>query len=205
MRDTRMTHYADRTVQITDGVLRAERGPSALALHAPLRLARRRVCLYWGADGAEVAMRARDAVRKEPVSVSPDMSIGDVAVLMNERVVGAVVVLASGSIAGIVTDRDLVVRGLAAGVPPDARVDAVMTADVVTLDANADLREALPIFRSHGFRRLPLVDGTELVGMLTVDDLLIDLVSDLGDVVRPITGEVVFGFAERPMTPDEKR
>jgi CBS domain-containing protein len=154
--------------------------------------------------GAEVLMRARDAVRKELVSVAPDTSIADVAVVMNERVVGAVMVVNVGAVAGIVTDRDLVVRGLAAGVPPDARVDSVMTPDVVVLDADSDVREALPIFRTHGFRRLPLVDRGQLVGMLTVDDLLIDFVSDLADIVRPITGEVVFGFAERTMTPQER-
>jgi hypothetical protein len=44
--------------------------------------------------------------------------------------------------------------------------------------------------------RLPLVSDDRVVGVLAVDDLLIDLISDLGDVVRPITGEVIFGHHE---------
>jgi CBS domain-containing protein len=57
----------------------------------------------------------------------------------------------------------------------------------------------LPIFRTHACRRVPLVDDDRVVGMLTVDDMLIDLINDLADVVRPVTGEVVFGHHEAPL------
>jgi hypothetical protein len=42
-------------------------------------------------------------------------------------------------------------------------------------------------------------DDTHVVGVLTVDDLLIDLINDLGDVVRPVTGEVIFGHHDAPL------
>jgi len=58
---------------------------------------------------------------------------------------------------GIVTDRDLVRRGLARDLPADARIDAVMTAPVVTVDADADLHDAFALFRTHAVRRLALV------------------------------------------------
>ena len=112
---------------------------------------------------------------------------------MDRGNVGALVVLDEGRLVGIVTDRDIVRRGVAQQLPPDARIDAVMTSAVVTLDADADVRAALPIFRTHAYRRLPLVSDGRVVGVLAVDDLLIDLISDLGDVLRPITGEVIFG------------
>ena len=78
-----------------------------------------------------------------------------------------------------------------------------MTTDVVTLDADADLRAVLPIFRTHACRRVPLISDGQVVGMLTADDLLIDLIADLGDIARPITGEVIFGHhdAELPDAP----
>jgi len=78
-----------------------------------------------------------------------------------------------------------------------------MSTEVVTLGATADLREAVRIFTEHPFRRLPLVEGGHMVGMLTVDDLLMDLVSDLANLVRPITGEVIFGHPE-PTLPAER-
>ncbi|MBK5289664.1 MAG: CBS domain-containing protein [Acidimicrobiia bacterium] len=137
-----------------------------------------------------------DAVRKQPVTIDAAESIHTAAQLMDQQAVGAVIVLDGGVPVGIVTDRDLVVRGLAQATPADGRIDSVMTTELVSLDAEADLRDALPIFRSHAIRRLPLIEAGAVVGMLTVDDLLIDLTADLGDLARPITGEVIFGHAE---------
>lgn len=141
-------------------------------------------------------MRAREAIRKQPSTIEADATLQSAADLMNRRAVGALVVEDDGKLVGIVTDRDLVVRGLAHGVASDARVDSVMSTDPVTMDAAADLREALKVFRTHPFRRLPITHDGELIGLLTVDDLLIDLASDLGNLVRPVTAEVIFGHPE---------
>jgi CBS domain-containing protein len=141
-------------------------------------------------------MQARDAMRKAPVTVAPDRAIADVAALMDRAVVGGVVVVDDDRLVGIVTDRDLVVRALARRAPVDARVDSVMSTDVVTLDASADVRDAIRIFSSHAIRRLPLVDGGSMVGMITVDDLVVDAASDLAELVRPLTGQLIFGHPE---------
>jgi len=148
-------------------------------------------------------MKAKDASRKLPVTAPASCSLVEVAKLMDETVVGAVVIVDhDNKPMGIVTDRDLVVRGLARGLPSDSRVDAMMSTGIVTLGATADLREAVRIFSTHAFRRLPLVEEGRMVGMLTVDDLLMDVVSDLANLVRPITGEVIFGHPE-PTLPTE--
>jgi CBS domain-containing protein len=141
-------------------------------------------------------MQARDAMRKAPVTVAPDRTIADVAALMDRAVVGGVVVVDDDRLVGIVTDRDLVVRALARRAPADARVDSVMSTDVITLDASADVRDAIRIFSSHAIRRLPLVDGGRMVGMITVDDLVVDAASDLAELVRPLTGQLIFGHPE---------
>jgi CBS domain-containing protein len=138
-------------------------------------------------------MKAREATRRNVVSIAPEATLKDAAVLMDGANVGALVVLDRGRLVGIVTDRDIVRRGVAQQLPSDARIDAVMTADPITLDAEADLRAALPIFRTRACRRVPVVSRGDVVGVLSADDLLIDLVRDLGDVVRPIIGEVIFG------------
>jgi CBS domain-containing protein len=149
-------------------------------------------------------VRAVEAIRKRMVSVPADATLGHAAEFMERANVGALVVLDGECLAGIVTDRDIVVRGVAHNLPKDVRTDAVMTTEVVTLDADADLRAALPIFRTHACRRLPLISDGRLVGMLTVDDLLIDLIADLGDVARPITGEVIFGHEAPLPDPSDK-
>lgn len=141
-------------------------------------------------------MRAVDAIRKPPATIEADDSIAQAARLMDSLVVGALIVMDGAQPVGMVTDRDIAIRAVARGVPTDARVDSVMSHGVIALPASAELRQALPIFHSHAIRRLPLVEDGRIVGMLTTDDLLIDLVTDLGDIVRPITGQVVFGHPE---------
>ena len=146
-------------------------------------------------------MRAIDAIRKPAATIANNASIAEAAKLMDARVVGALVVTDGDRPVGIVTDRDLVVRALARDVPVDARVDAVMSPGIMALGADDDVRRALPIFRSNAIRRLPVVRDGKIVGMLTADDLLIDLIADLGDVVRPITGQVAFGHPEDSAVP----
>lgn len=141
-------------------------------------------------------MKARDAIRKPPATIAAGATIGDAARLMDKRSVGALVVLDGERPVGIVTDRDLVVRGVARQVPSDARIDMVMTTEPVTLDADADLRQAMSIFYRSPFRRLPLVDDGRMVGLLSVDDLVLDLVNDLDSLVRPVFGQVIFGGPE---------
>ena len=142
-------------------------------------------------------MHAKEAARREPVTVAPDATVTTAAQLMDEAAVGALVVVEpDGRPVGIVTDRDLVVRALAHRCDPDARVDSAMSTDLVTLPADADLRDALAVFEDHAIRRLPLMEGDRMVGMLTMDDLVVDLVSDLGRLTRPILGQVLFGHPE---------
>jgi len=137
-------------------------------------------------------MRVREAVRRVATTVDAGTTLVGAAELMDRGGMGTVLVSDGGRLVGIVTDRDLVVRGLARRLPMDARIDAVMSTDVVTLDADADLEGAIAVFAEHPFRRLPVVDGDQAVGVLTVDDLLVDLANDLDRVLRPIAAQVLF-------------
>lgn len=142
-------------------------------------------------------MQAKGAIRRSPVTIASDASIADAADLMNREVVGAVVVVDHERPVGIVTDRDLVVRGLVRRLPLDARIDSVMSSQLVTLPAEADLHDAMALFNRHAIRRLPLLEEGRMVGMITVDDVAIDLVSELDSLFRPVTGQVIFGAPER--------
>lgn len=137
-------------------------------------------------------MRAIDAVRRSGMGVGPDRTIRDAALLMDEAGVGSLAIIEGDRLAGIVTDRDLVRRGLARGLTAEARVDGVMSAPVITISADADIHEAFGIFRTHALRRLAVVRGEQFVGTITIDDLLIDLAADLADLARPITAEILF-------------
>ncbi|HEY6686934.1 MAG TPA: CBS domain-containing protein [Propionibacteriaceae bacterium] len=135
-------------------------------------------------------MRAINGVRRSGVAVEPHRPIRDAAMIMDQAGVGSLAVIDDGRLVGIVTDRDLVRRGLARDLAPTAPVEKVMSTPVVTIGAEADLHSAFKLFRTHAVRRLAVVDFDDFVGMITVDDLLVDVAADLLDLARPIAAEV---------------
>lgn len=141
-------------------------------------------------------MRTIDAVRRSGIAVEPERTIRDTAAIMEQAGVGALAIVEGDRLLGIVTDRDLVRRGLARGLPLDARVDGVMTTPVVTIDSEADLHDAFGAFRTHGIRRLAVVRDACFVGMVSIDDLLVDIASDLADLARPIAAELLFAHRD---------
>jgi CBS domain-containing protein len=161
------------------------------------------------ADGRDVApsdrerrtVRASQAIRRSGIAVRLDQTVGEAAVLMDRSGVGSLAVLDDGRLVGIVTDRDLVRRALARDLPAESRVERCMSTPVITIDAEADVHDAFALFRRTGCRRLPVVRDGAFVGMLTVDDLLINLASDLADIARPVTAEVIFGHHDSPPAP----
>ena len=136
-------------------------------------------------------MRTADMVRRSGIAIPADHTVAQAARIMEQSGVGALAVLDGEGLVGIVTDRDIVRRAVARALPTDARIDAVMSTPVVTISANADVHTAFELFREHSCRRLAVVRDDQFVGMLTVDDVLIELASDLSDLTRPIEHEVV--------------
>jgi CBS domain-containing protein len=121
--------------------------------------------------------------------VSPDRPIREVARVMERSGIGFVAVVDGDRLVGVVTDRDLVRRGIAGGLPLDARVDSVMSSPALTVDFDADVHEAYLRFRTHAVRRLAVMDRDRFVGVLSLDDLLVDLASDLVALTSPLAVE----------------
>jgi CBS domain-containing protein len=145
-------------------------------------------------------MLVREALRLAPVTVPPGCTLREAADIMARHGVGALLVLDGDTLVGIVTDRDIVVRGVARGGIPDAGVDSVMTTEVTTISGGAELQDAYRMFRERVIRRLPVVEEGELAGMLSVDDLLIRSTAELADLVQPITGEAPPGLSPAQST-----
>jgi predicted transcriptional regulator len=130
------------------------------------------------------------------VTVAVDATIHQAAVAMDQHSVGAVVVVDGDRPVGVVTDRDLVVRALARRVPPDARVDGVMSGDVVCVGADDELNVVSAILSTHPFRRVPVVEHHRIVGMITLDDLIVRLAGDLHEATKGVTAQLLFGHPE---------
>ncbi|HUZ09606.1 MAG TPA: CBS domain-containing protein [Acidimicrobiales bacterium] len=148
-------------------------------------------------------MRVREGLRRSGIGIQPERTIHEAASIMERAGVGALAVVDGDRLVGIVTDRDLVRRGMARGLPSDARVDSVMSTPVVTIDGEDDLHNTFALFRTHGIRRLAVVRGEQFVGMITVDDLIIDVASDLADLSRPVTAEILFAHRDPPVPATE--
>ncbi|MFH9347959.1 cyclic nucleotide-binding/CBS domain-containing protein [Kitasatospora sp. NPDC017646] len=132
-------------------------------------------------------MKAEDLMTSPPVTVGPTTTAFEAALVMEQEAVGCVLVTDHGRLRGILTDRDLTVRGLAHGPHPAQPVVELMTTPVATVNAGDDLDTAYRTFRSAGVRRLPVLDDGRPVGVLTVDDLLRDVVERLVDLLIPVS------------------
>ncbi|HYV23025.1 MAG TPA: CBS domain-containing protein [Candidatus Bathyarchaeia archaeon] len=112
-------------------------------------------------------MNVRELMTTAPVTVKPDATLGEVAVLMKQEDCGSIPVVDDGRLVGIVTDRDIVIRGVAAGSDPKTqRVSTVMSADPVTIRPDDDVTDAEKVMADRQIRRLPVVDNGKLVGII---------------------------------------
>src|SRR5918999_3813353 len=128
----------------------------------------------------------RDAMTSNPRGVETSTSIVEAARLMKSEDVGPLPVVEGGRLVGMVTDRDIVLRVVAEGKDPQSStVGEIASRDLVTVDPQQDLDEALRLMAQHQVRRLPVVeeDG-RLVGILAQAD-----VATSGEDVK--TGQVV--------------
>jgi CBS domain-containing protein len=115
----------------------------------------------------------RDVMTESVVTAAPDASVRDVAELMRERNVGSVVLVQDERTVGFLTDRDLAVSVLADGRDLTDRAIDHASEPVVTADAGMDVEEAAELMVAHGIRRLPVLDGHDLIGIVTLDDLAV--------------------------------
>jgi CBS domain-containing protein len=133
-----------------------------------------------------MAKTVRESMTSNPCSIDTDKSVAYAAKMMRDEDVGIAPIVEGERLVGVLTDRDIAVRVVAEGRDPEqTKVTEVASRDVVTLDPQQDLDEALRLMARHQVRRLPVVeeDG-RLVGVVAQAD-----VAQQADEQR--TGEVV--------------
>ncbi|MDZ7595258.1 MAG: CBS domain-containing protein [Thiobacillus sp.] len=140
-------------------------------------------------------MAVGEICNREVVIAEKTFSVVDAALLMRKHHVGDLVVVEEKNgrkhPVGIVTDRDIVVEVVAAGVNPDAlKVGDIMGPEVATVREGEGLFEALRHMRDKGVRRMPVVDRDGgLVGILTLDDLLSLLAEEMTELAKLVSRE----------------
>ncbi|WP_338320746.1 CBS domain-containing protein [Streptomyces lonarensis] len=115
---------------------------------------------------------AREIMTPDPVCADGDASVLSVAATMREEGLGALPVCEGDRLRGVVTDRDIVIGVIGQGDDP-ATVTAgdLVTGEAVTIGADDDVEEAMTTMTEHGVRRLPVIDGTRLVGVVAQADI----------------------------------
>jgi CBS domain-containing protein len=127
----------------------------------------------------------RDVMTRDPITLPPSASLFDAATTMRERGIGDVVVAGDEELIGIVTDRDIVVRGLAEGRDPNTTTLTDITSrELITVSPDDPIETAVRLIREHAIRRLPVMSGGRIVGIVTLGDLALeqDRGSALADV-----------------------
>jgi len=117
-----------------------------------------------------MAQTIRDIMTKDVETVSPESTLKDAATVMKSRDIGSLPVVEGKKVAGVVTDRDITIRGVAEGRDPGStRVGDVMSREIVTVREDSDLKEAERLMHDRQLRRLPVVNAAdELVGYLAM-------------------------------------
>ena len=125
-------------------------------------------------------MKVHDIMTRNPLTCTPDTTAAEAAHLMWEADCGILPVINDGGIDGVVTDRDLYVALATRNEPAsNLRVGAVTTKSIVTCAPDNDVHQALALMKQERVRRIPVVEGGALVGIVSIND-----------VVRSAGGEV---------------
>jgi CBS domain-containing protein len=133
-------------------------------------------------------VRISDVMTQGVVTAGSGDTLRRVGELMRDRNVGSVVVCDGGRAVGVITDRDLALAVVADAVDPDEPAGRHASRPLVTGEIEMDLEEAVALMVQHRIRRLPVTQGEELVGIVTIDDLAVRA----GDLhqAQQITAEV---------------
>lgn len=128
-------------------------------------------------------MLIREVMTESVVTAEPQRTVREIAELMRERNVGSVVLVDGARPIGFVTDRDLALSVIADGRDFGDHVSDHASSPVICADPGMDLEEAAELMVRHGIRRLVVVDGGRVSGIVTLDDL----VSRTGDAALAST------------------
>ena len=134
-------------------------------------------------------MDIRDVMTPNPRCVTPDDTIQSAARIMRDEDTGVVPVVENGRPVGLVTDRDIVVRAIADGGQVSRPVREIISGQMVTARPDMSTREAAELMSEHQVRRLPVVEGERLVGIVSIGDLAVKEGKDgrVGDALQQIS------------------
>ncbi|NCO96735.1 MAG: CBS domain-containing protein, partial [Candidatus Aenigmarchaeota archaeon] len=132
-------------------------------------------------------MQVKDAMNPKVISASKDISIKEAARTLTKHEIGSLIIVEDEKIVGVITESDIIRKVVATGLDPSVTlVEEMMTKDVITIDADAELNDACQTMVDHKIKRLPVLDGGQLVGIITTTDIISvepKLMEELGKIM----------------------
>lgn len=128
--------------------------------------------------GGDLVEKIRDIMTDDVECCTLLDNIYEVALKMKELNVGAIPIVDQEKIVGMITDRDIVIRGVAEKHPGSTKVEDIMSSKLITISADASTKEAAKLMAEHQIRRLPVVEGDKLVGIVSLGDFAIRELTD---------------------------
>ncbi|QHJ70260.1 CBS domain-containing protein [Planococcus halotolerans] len=118
-------------------------------------------------------MKVADIMTKEVDTCTPQTSLQEAAAKMKEINVGSIPIVDNDKLIGIITDRDIVVRGIADNISLDTAVSEILSESMVTGSQDMSVEDAAELMADHQIRRLPIVDNDKVVGIVSLGDIAV--------------------------------
>lgn len=122
--------------------------------------------------------RIKDIMTEEVECCTLLDNVYEVALKMKELNVGAIPIVDQDKVVGMITDRDIVVRGVAEKHPGSTKVEEIMSNNLVTVSPDSSSKEAAKLMAEHQIRRLPVVEEGKLIGIVSLGDFAIHELTD---------------------------
>src|SRR5437879_8754799 len=138
--------------------------------------------------GGTMAKSVRDAMTEDPRSIGASASVVEAARLMREEHIGSLPITEDEQLVGMITDRDITTRVVAEAADPKmTSVGDVYSRDLISVEPDKDLADALQLMARHQVRRLPVVENGKLVGIVAQADIALSENEKTGQLVEAIS------------------
>lgn len=138
--------------------------------------------------------KVSEIMTTDVVTVTPKDNVYEVAVKMKQHNVGYIPVVEEGGdkLLGVITDRDLVIRGIAEKHPGSTAVETVMTKGIKTVTSDTSVDEAAELMAEQQIRRLPVTEGERLIGSVSIGDLAVRNIfaNEAGEALMHISEQI---------------